>query len=160
MIPAGTRLAFEVRGTAGGWIPTSVDALHSEIVQELSALPLSVESVTIAEGGEIYEVLEWPFTARIVVVTRNAHAKAEDVAAIVQHGVIEATGNAVAIGGAGSQAGDPRMDPGGLDIFGGIGSLLGGIQREANFVLILVAVILIVLVVRVGGKTTRVGVAL
>ncbi len=42
---------------------------------------------------------------------------------------------------------------------GGLGSLLCGLQREANFVLILVAVILIVLVVRVGGRTTRVGVA-
>lgn len=171
MVPAGSVLSFELRGTAGGWVPTTLDALRSDLVNYLSSY-VTVQALTVQNEGSFYEQLEWQFISRVTVVTWEAYGKPEDVASIVAHAVYEATGNLPSVGTIGSQG---ASTPGaGLassvsDAIKSVGDTLG--QTVANLlkpsvdeaksavmpVLVLVAVVAVVLVVSVGGKTTRVG---
>jgi hypothetical protein len=166
MVAGGTVLTFDAQGVAGGWVPATEDAVRSDLVEQLGR-SFVVESVTVTGQGSFYELLEWPFVARIVVQTHEAYADVADVRSIVAHAIYEATGNMPTVGNVGSQG---AIGSGGFfgsiaDAIRGVGDSVGDavggatrpITQEFNFVLIAVAAVAIILIVNVGGKTTRVG---
>jgi len=153
MIPAGQRLTFDVVGVAGGWIPTTADEVRSAAVHELSEA-FTVRNVRVESQGAVYEMLEWPFLARVEVSPIQGFAELADAQSIVAHAFYEATGNLPTVTEAG---GGLLPSTGGGGLFDGLGSLLGGLQDTTNLLLILTAVVLIALVASAGGKTTRIG---
>jgi hypothetical protein len=166
MVPAGSVLSFEVRGVAGGWTPTTLDSLRSDLVSYLSSY-VGVQALNVRNAGAFYEQLEWPFVATMTVQTYEAHAAASDVGSLISHAIYEATGNMPTVGGIGSQGGMPT-ETGGGGLFGSIGDavgdLIGGatapITSEFNFILLAVGAVAVVLLVSLGGKSTRIGVGL
>ena len=153
MIPAGQRLAFDVIGVAGGWIPVTVDDVRSGIVAELSQA-FRVQNVVVESHGAIYEMLEWPFLARIDVSPIQGFAEANDARDVVTHAIYEVTGHMPTVTAAGEGA-IPAGGSGGL--LSGLGDVFSGLQDTTNLLLILTAVVLVALVASAGGKTTRIG---
>lgn len=174
-IPAGTSIKFTVSGSADGF---DDDDAQARVRSELSKY-FGVQRVYLdapAFGG-VYTA--WPFTAEVVVSTREAYGDVNGPASIVAHAVYEATGympsvSAPAFGGpeepswlpnassVGTAIGD-AVSAATKAIGDGLKNILqptaeGAVQTLMP-VVIVVAVIAIVLVVNVGGKTTRVGVA-
>jgi hypothetical protein len=162
VVSNGAALAFDVSGVAGGWLPVTEDGVRSAIVAELGKY-FRVVSVVVTPGGSAYEVLEWPFRATVNVVTMTGYANQTDAASVVAGAVYDATLHMPTVGALGTQE-DPRTaDDGGgfLDpVLDPIKDLVSGIQGEFNLVLLAVGIVAVVLVVKLGGKTTRVGVAL
>lgn len=150
MVPAGSLLTFDFRGTAGGWVPTTEDQVRSDLIAQLGGF-LTVQSLELHGQGAFYELLEWQFTGRLVARTQVAHAQLADVESIVAHALYEATGHAGTVGAKGTQ-GDIGSDSPGI-----VKTITDGIVGEFNFALLILAAVAIVLVVSVGGKTTRVG---
>lgn len=171
MVPAGSVLSFELRGTAGGWIPTTLDALRSDLVNYVSSY-MTVQALTVQNEGSFYEQLEWQFTARLTVQTWDTYGDVKDVASIIAHAVYEATGNMPSVGAVGSQGASTAgagLAASIADAIQAVGTTVG--QTVANAlkpsvdtatsalmpILLIVGVVAVVLVVSVGGKTTRVG---
>src|SRR5688572_3011183 len=102
MVPAGTILRYDARGTAGGWTVATQDGVRSAIATELAKY-LSVVSCRINGQGSFYELLEWDFVAQIAVETRGAYSAERDVRDIVAHAVYEATGHMPSVGEPDSQ---------------------------------------------------------
>lgn len=157
MVAAGARLVFDVSGVAGGWFPVTVDQARADIVSQLNAW-FTVESFVLTPGGEPYELLEWPFAGALAVRPKSAYATVDDAGSVVAHAIYLATDHLPTVGPEGSQH-DPRTEPGG-GILDSLTALIDGVQKQANFMLILVAVVAVVLIVNVGGKHTRVGLSL
>lgn len=159
MIAAGQRLAFDVVGVAGGWLPTTVDEVRSGAVAELSSA-FRVRNLVVENTAEMYEMLEWSFLARVEVEPIQGFATIEDAQSVVAHAFYEVTGNLPSVTDAGE--GSAPTSGGGLgDWLSGlgdrVGSVLGGLQDSTNLLLVLTAGVLIALVVSAGGKTTRIG---
>jgi hypothetical protein len=174
-IAAGTPIQFSVSGAADGFDDDDAqNAVRTELSKYFTVQRVYLDAPAL---GGIYS--GWPFTADIVVQTKEAYGDVTGPASIVAHAVYEATGympsvSAPAFGGPSNS--DPSIVNG-----SGIGDLLSNtadsISKSIGDALrniikptaegavdvimplvIVVAVIAIVLVVNVGGKTTRVGI--
>ncbi len=157
MIAIGARLAFDVVGVAGGWIPTTTDEVRTSAVHQLS-LHFRVLNVQVRPQGAIYEMLEWPFIASVEVAPLVPYATIDDAMSVVANAFYESTGNLPTV----TDAGAGLVQGGGIGnildpITNGIGQLFSGIQNTTNLLLLLTAGVLIALVVSAGGKTTRIG---
>jgi len=171
VISAGQRTAFDVVGTAGGWLPTTVDDVREEIIKELGPY-FRVHNVTIKPTSAIYEMLEWQFLSLVEASPLVSYGSFEDAASVVAHAVYEATGHMPAVTGRGQglphEPGSSWIDGVGLPSVGdglsGIGKAIEdffkGLQETTSLLLVGAVVVLVVIAVSVGGKTTRVGVKL
>lgn len=169
-IPAGESIRFTVTGAADGF---DDDDAQNAVRDELSKY-FGVQRVYL--DGQAFGYSGWPFTAEVVIVTREAYGDVNGPASIVAHAVYEATGYMPSVS-APAFGGPSQDDPSVID-GSGIGDLLRNIPRAIGEgirdvlqptaegardtimpIVIVVAVIAIVLVVNVGGKTTRVGIS-
>ena len=153
MIAAGQRLAFDVVGVAGGWLPTTADDVRSDVIAELSSA-FRIHNLLLEGQGSFYEVLEWPYLSRIELSPIEGFATIEDAQSVIAHAYYEVTGNLPSVTDAG--AGMVPTTGNGGDWFG-LRDLFGGLQDTTNLLLILTAGVLVALVVSAGGKTTRIG---
>jgi hypothetical protein len=163
MVRAGDRFTFDISGIAGGWTFTTIDAVQADIAAQLRT-HFDLQTLTVDAGGSFYELMQWPFRAIVNLTVREAHNAVNDVSAVVAHDVYLATGYLPSVSA--TSAGQPAQTPreGAIpDIPGMIGDAIKKITKPAtdefNFLFLGVAVVAIVLVVYVGGRTTRVGVA-
>jgi len=156
MIAAGQRLAFDVVGVAGGWVPTTADDVRSDVIAELSSA-FRVHNLLLEGQGSFYELLEWPYLSRVELSPIQGFATIEDAQSVIAHAFYEVTGNLPTV----TDAGAGLVPTSGGDWFSGIrdgfAGVLGGLQDTTNLLLILTAGVLIALVVSAGGKTTRIG---
>lgn len=156
MVPAGQKIAFDFSGTAGGWIPTTVDDVRSDIAAELSGA-FRVDNLEVSNVGAIYEMLEWPFVGRMEVTPIQGFANMDDARSVVVHAIYESTGTMPTV----TDAGGGWTPAAGGDwlsgITGGLGNVLSGLHDTTNLLLVLTAGVLVALVVSAGGKTTRIG---
>lgn len=154
MVRAGSSIRFDVGGSADGYDP---DSVKSAIVAELHRY-LDVQYAEISAGGSFAEYFGWPFRLDVVAQLRSDYGSADDVSSIVRHAVYEATGYlpSVSIPGLG-QPDQVTPTPGALP---SLPNPFKEIFGEVNFILVLVLILGVVLVMNVGGKTTRVGLAI
>jgi hypothetical protein len=176
MVTAGVPITFEARGTAGGWIPVTTDGVRNDIIDALGEW-FTVQSVSVNPQGSFYEVAEWQFVARITVKPFVTYADADDAGSVVAHAIYLATGNLATIGVIGTQgaSGEPATAGSIVDtITDAIGKVTTAIgQGIANTVtptvdeaadelrktLVIVGIVVVVAVVVMAGKTTKVGLA-
>ena|SRR5688572_15195626 len=93
MIPAGTRLLFEVSGQAGTQIPfmsQTVESIDSQVTTSLAPF-LRVYGVTVTDPGW-HDAGIYTYFAKADIATRSAHATLDDVRSFVEHAFYEATG--------------------------------------------------------------------
>jgi hypothetical protein len=168
-IPAGTSIRFSVSGSADGFDDDDAqNAVRAALAQYFGVQRVYLDAPAF---GGVYS--GWPFTADIVVTTREAYADASGPASIVAHAVYEATGYMPSVS-APSYGGPTNEEPSTLGIAESISAATKAIGDGLRNILqptaegavstlmplvIVVAVIAIVLVVNVGGKTTRVGIS-
>lgn len=90
MINAGQTLTFDVKGTAGQWIPRTVAELRAQVIDSLTPFlhvyDVSVTRESFLADPENLYYWAWPYVAVVTVQTRIAYASADDVASIVAHG--------------------------------------------------------------------------
>lgn len=183
MVPAGSLLTFDIRGTAGGWqLAATVDSVREELIAALSD-SFTVQSVTVNSQGSFYELMEWPFSGRVVVKPLNTYGAIDDVASMVVHAMYQATGNMGTAGVVGSQGNVSDGGGIGTSISDGLGALGAGIQNAiaglgtavgqgasnainptvdkfgelAGKGLIILGVVIVASVFLLSGKTTRIG---
>jgi hypothetical protein len=155
MVSAGSTLSFDARGTAGGWLPVTVDSVRQDISDALAGYFL-VQSVTVNNQGSFYELEQWQYVARITVRTREAYGAVDDAGSIVAHAVYDATGYLPTVGAVGSQGASGVPSGGG--IADTIADAFKGITGELNTTLVIVGLVLVAGVFVLSGKTTRVGI--
>ncbi len=182
MVPAGSSLTFDIRGTAGGWSFTTTDAVREALIAALQS-DFVVQSVTIAGQGSFYELMEWQFSGRVVVKPLSAYGAIDDVASMVTHAIYEATGSLGTAGPTGSQGAVggsggimdsvtntvAALGTGIQNAIAGLGTAVGqGVGNATKPVadeigdllgkgLIIVGVVLVAGIFILSGKTTRVG---
>lgn len=93
MIAKGTRIRFDVRGSAGEWLPRTVDDVRQIAINSMSAY-VTVESVglTRTDNALWREYWDWGFTADVSVRTLYDHASIADVVLIVREAFKLASG--------------------------------------------------------------------
>jgi hypothetical protein len=156
MIRTGSAIRFDAAGSSDGWDDADT---RSRIDIELSKY-FRVQAIDLKAGGSFAEYFGWPFRADITVTTREDYGELNDVSSIVAHAIYEATGYmpTVSVPSAG-QPSQPTPDVGGNPL-SPVYDLLSGLDSTARFVLVVVALVAVAFIVGVGGKTTRLGVAL
>jgi hypothetical protein len=158
VIPADVSIRFEVAGTAGGWLPTDRDAVRAAVLAAMNDT-FRVETATINLATDYLGwSFEWPFTMQITAAPRSTYGALADVESMLVHAVYEATGYipTVSVPDAG-QAAQPDLP---ADEENPIAKFLKSLEGDLIGTLVLIAIVLVALFYFVGGKTTRVGVAL
>ena len=168
MVRAGATITLQANGTADGYDSGQV---RSAMVAELGKY-FRVSGLDLSVGGSFAEYFGWPYTANLTITTQRDYGEAGDVASIVAHALYNATAYLPTVSapqvqpqvGAGSGAGSGIVDSFADALAGlgkGIGEGVGAATKPTidNLMgpLLLVGLVAVVLVVSVGGKTTRIG---
>jgi hypothetical protein len=119
MIPAGTTLSFEVSGVVRqGLMTYNAEDLHANVVNKLTPF-VSVYSVVIRPTTRVViGVLDWSYTATVVVGSKVDHGNADDVGSYVRTAFYEATKDVATVSraaivptGSGAPAPPPIVQP-------------------------------------------------
>src|SRR5262245_57852514 len=87
-IPAGTSIQFSVSGSADGFDDDDAQtAVRTELSRYFGVVRVYLDAPALSG---IYSA--WPWTADVVITTREAYGTIGDVSSIVAHAVYEATG--------------------------------------------------------------------
>ena len=87
MVPAGSTLTLDVRGTATSWLPTTPAGIRAAALDDLSPffdVPDLVLSSTSILGSQVtFPSFNYPYTGVLTLRTRVAYGDTDDVASIV-----------------------------------------------------------------------------
>src|SRR5262245_15906409 len=131
MIPAGTRITFDVQGTTGSYWVRTDEGVRADVITELMGFG-TVEDVSIKRPGALEDPwtwgtgLHWPYRATVRIVTKFAHNSIDDVNSIVRGAFWNSAGEPPTVTANGYQPGqtdamDPTTGPDPLDALKGLG---------------------------------------
>lgn len=119
MVPAGTMLTLDVKGTAGQWIPRTVAEVRSQVVNALTpnfhVFDVTLDRPSLLSDPENLYYWAWPYTGVVTLQTQEPYGSPTDVASIVAHEFYGAGGSVptVTVQGYGPQQGkDKETGPG------------------------------------------------
>lgn len=104
MIPAGTRLTFNVSGSVHAWFTSSKEDVH-DIASATMDPYVNVKAITVTPTSTVITgTLDWTYSAVVVLDTISDHASVDDVASIVKHAFYIATDAVPVVAGPGDPA--------------------------------------------------------
>ena len=96
MLPAGTTLTFDVKGTAGQWIPRTVADVRAGVIDSLTphahVYDVSLTRESFLSDPENLYYWAWPYVAVVTLQSRMTYAHSDDLASIVAHAFYSAAG--------------------------------------------------------------------
>lgn len=134
MVPAGTTLEFLAVGVVSTWSPVESDASNVEaqvtnLLRPFMTVKLvEVTPTTWALGG----LLEYDYTAHIVIATKEAHASAEDLTGFIVDALYRATGKTARVTLASDPYAPAKPDPNAGDPFAWLARLGEGVQSTVT----------------------------
>lgn len=112
MVSAGSTLTFDVKGTAGQWLPRTAAEVRAQVVDALTlqfhVYNVAMERETFLSDPENLYYWNWPYTAVVTVQTRVGYGSVDHAAAIVANAFYQGAGTMPTVTARGS---GPQQDP-------------------------------------------------